>query len=112
MPRDVVNLRAMLKRRFLAGAGMLFFFFFFAAAPLFADDTGNIGLIFRGLAKTVGAAFQLPASLLQNSTKSFPLGLVAGALGGGLKTVMGTLSGAADMARGAAPYAKYMAFMI
>lgn len=81
----------------------------FYSPAAYAD---NIGLIFRGVAKTIGAALQLPISLLAGSTKQFPLGLVGGAVEGSVKAVAGTISGAADIARGAAPYAKYMVFFM
>ena len=77
--------------------------------PAYAD---SMGLIFRGAAKTVAAAFQIPAGMIQGSTQAFPLGLVAGAVTGTFKTIGGVLSGGLDMARGAAPYAKYMVFFM
>ena len=77
-----------------------------------AVSYANMGLVLRGLARTVTAAFEVPTQMLQGSTHAFPLGLVTGAVSGTMRTVAGTLLGAADMARGAAPYAKYMIFMI
>ena len=75
--------------------------------PAYAD---NVGLIFRGVAKTLFSAFEIPRSMLQDTTRvGFPFGLVTGVVGGSARTVFGTLSGAADIARGAAPYAKYAA---
>ena len=82
----------------------------FAFTPVAYAD--SIGLLFRGVAKTVGAVFQVPASMLAGSTQAFPLGLIGGAVGGSMKAVAGTISGAADIARGAAPYAKYMVFFM
>ena len=72
----------------------------------------SIGLIAQGLAKTVYAVFQLPVSILAGSTQSFPLGIVTGAVSGSVKAVTGTVMGAVDMARGAAPYAKYAVFAL
>lgn len=82
-----------------------------AIAPsIYAD---NIGLIGRGVMKTVSSAFSLPVIILQDSMRGyFPLGVVSGAFRGTYQTVTGTLSGAVDIARGAAPYAKYMVFFI
>lgn len=78
--------------------------------PAYAD---GIGLIFRGLAKTLFSVFEIPKSMLQDSTRVvFPFGLVTGAVGGSVKTVLGTLGGVVDIARGAAPYAKYGIFFI
>ena len=72
----------------------------------------SMGLLFRGVAKIVSAVFQVPASMLKGSTQSFPLGLITGAIGGTAKTLMGAVSGSMDIARGAAPYAKYALFAI
>lgn len=80
-------------------------------APQPAYAGGDIALALRGVAKTVGAAFQVPIGVLSNSTTAFPFGMVIGAIGGTAKAVSGTLSGAWDIARGAGPYAKYMIFL-
>lgn len=89
------------------------FLFFFTAAVFLAPSTAhaNPGLIFRGLAKTIYAVAQVPASMIQGSTQSFPLGIVTGAVAGTMKMTVGTVMGAVDMARGAAPYAKYAVFL-
>ncbi len=80
-----------------------------APQPAFAG--GDIGLALRGVFKTVGAAFQVPMGVLSNSTTAFPFGMVVGAVGGTMKAVSGTVSGAWDIARGAGPYAKYLIFL-
>lgn len=80
-----------------------------SAQPAYAD---NIALITRGVARTLFSAFQIPKEMLANAGNAFPLGLVAGALSGAMKTVVGTIMGAADIARGAAPYAKYAVFAL
>lgn len=77
--------------------------------PAYAN---NIALITRGVARTLFSAFQIPKEMLANSTNAFPLGLVGGAVSGAMKTVVGTVMGAADIARGAAPYAKYAIFAL
>jgi hypothetical protein len=82
---------------------------FFCTQPAYA----NSGLILRGLARTLGAVFQIPKSMIYESCRTtFPLGLVTGALEGTFQTVMGVAGGALDMAQGAAPYAKYMMFLM
>lgn len=78
-------------------------------SPVFADD---IGMVLGGTAKLVTTAFQAPFSMLSGSGSNFPFGLVGGLMQGTYSTIMGTLSGATDVARGAAPYAKYMVFFI
>ena len=78
------------------------------AVPAFA----SVDLIAQGLAKTLYAVFQLPASIVAGSVQSFPLGIVTGTIAGSMKMVMGTAMGAVDMARGAAPYAKYAALAL
>lgn len=89
------------------------FLLFFLTAVFLAPSTAhaNPGLIFRGLAKTVYAVAQVPANMIQGSAQSFPLGMVTGAVAGTMKMAVGTVMGAADMARGAAPYAKYAVFL-
>ena len=97
--------------RRVALLGMLFVFFCAVhPAPARADGTA---LIFRGVARTVFSVFEIPKSILQDSTRViFPLGIVTGAITGSVRTVVGTLGGALDIARGAAPYAKYALFFI
>jgi len=90
----------------------VFFLTNFLARPLYAGDSRNMALIFRGAAKTIFSAFQIPAYMLQGSTKMFPIGIAAGAVQGSVMAVAGTLSGALDIARGAAPYGKYALFFI
>lgn len=86
-------------------AGLLLF-------PGITYAADNIGLILRGVARTVSAAFELPRQVVAGGTQAFPLGLVSGALSGSMRTVAGALIGAVDMARGAAPYAKYAIFAL
>ncbi len=71
----------------------------------------SLGLIAQGLAKTVYAVFRVPADMMAGSTQAFPLGIVTGAVSGSMKAVAGTVMGGFDMARGAAPYAKYLVFL-
>ena len=73
----------------------------------------DVGLIFRGVGRTFISIFEIPRTILEHSTQViFPFGIVTGALSGTIRTVMGTLGGIADIATGAAPYAKYMVFFI
>lgn len=76
--------------------------------PAYAD---SMALITRGIARTLFSAFQIPKEMLAGAPHAFPLGLVAGTMNGVVKTVVGTVMGAADIARGAAPYAKYAVFL-
>ena len=72
----------------------------------------DVALIAQGLAKTLYAVAQVPASMLAGSTHAFPFGLITGAVTGTVKMAAGTVMGAADMARGTAPYAKYAIFAL
>ena len=95
-------------------SAFLFFFLSFSqmTIPAYAGDGRNLGLIFRGVAKTVGAVFEIPKAMLVDSTQvMFPFGLLTGAVNGTFRTVGGAVGGALDMARGAAPYAKYLIFL-
>ncbi len=76
--------------------------------PAYAQD--GIDLIFRGVGETLFSVMEIPQGMMQGAVRNgFPFGLVTGAVGGVVRTVMGTLQGGADIARGAAPYAKYAA---
>lgn len=79
------------------------------ARPCSAD---NIGLITRGLAKTLFSVFEIPRDMVANSGTAFPLGILGGAVRGTMKAVVGTIGGVGDIARGAAPYAKYAVFAL
>ena len=102
-------IKGTIRTRFAAVFLAVFFLMSAAAGPAHAQD--NIGLVFRGVAKTLVAAFQLPGSILTQSVQQFPLGLITGTVTGTFKMIAGTLSGGADIARGAAPYAKYLVFL-
>lgn len=71
----------------------------------------DVGIIAVGASKVVGGVLALPVEILKGSTQSFPLGILAGAVRGTFRTLGGVFGGAFDMARGAAPYAKYAAFV-
>ncbi len=74
--------------------------------PVYADD---IATITQGVARTLFSVFDLPKDMITGATNSFPLGLITGTITGTMKMVTGTVLGVADIARGAAPYAKYAA---
>lgn len=75
--------------------------------------SANPAMILRGVAKTVSAVFQIPAAMIVDSSRAvFPFGLISGAIRGTFRTVGGVFSGAVDMARGGAPYAKYAALAL
>ena len=71
----------------------------------------DAGIVVGGASKVVGGVFALPVEILKGSTQSFPFGILAGAVKGTFRTLGGVFGGAFDIARGAAPYAKYAAFV-
>ncbi len=82
------------------------------SSAVYAATGNDIALLFRGAARTLFSAFEIPRTILQNPGGTpFPLNIVTGTVAGSLKTVAGTVMGAADLARGAAPYAKYLVFL-
>lgn len=92
----------------------LLLFAFFLSLPCIpeAEARDNIGLIMRGVGRTLVSVFQLPVSILHDSVTSFPFGIITGTVKGTIRTVVGTVVGGIDIARGAAPYAKYMIFLL
>jgi hypothetical protein len=77
--------------------------------PVYADSTAYL---FRGLARTLATAFEIPKTVLGMTASSLsPVGLVEGVLSGTMKTVGGLLGASQDLVRGAAPYAKYAVFL-
>lgn len=72
----------------------------------------NVGKLASGTVKTVSSVFYIPTEILRDSQQvMFPFGIVTGTVKGAFKTVGGLLSGALDLACGAAPYAKYLVFL-
>jgi hypothetical protein len=99
----------LVKNKILVGCAFLVFFL----GPLAGTAHANNALILRGLARTVTSAFEIPKTMISHSRKVvFPVGIVTGAVEGSLRTVVGTVAGALDIAQGAAPYAKYMLFFV
>ena len=81
-----------------------------APAFLYAGDGENISYAARGAGKIFGSMFAIPKAMIQDSGHVlFPFGLVTGAVRGTVQTVTGVVGGTVDVARGAAPYAKYAA---
>ena len=77
---------------------------------VYADTGQDISYAAQGATQIVGSAFAIPKAMLQDSGHvMFPFGLVTGAIRGTVQTVTGILGGAMNVARGAAPYAKYAA---
>ncbi len=80
------------------------------ASPALAG--GNPGLILRGVARLVVSVFEVPKSMASQSARvAFPFGLATGAVEGALRMTAGTLAGTFDIAKGSAPYAKYLLFL-
>lgn len=82
------------------------------AGPLPAARADSVGYLARGVGKVLTSVFCIPADMIKDSGRvMFPFGLLTGAVKGTARTVGGLLSGATDIARGAAPYAKYLVFL-
>ena len=85
----------------------------FSSSPLLQADTAeNFGHISAGFTRVLGAGFQIPGYMI-HKTLSGPIGLgtVDGVLSGTYHAVRELSVGALQMAQGAAPYAKYLAFL-
>ncbi len=73
----------------------------------------SVGYIARGVGRTIGSVLEIPKSIIEDSTQIiFPLGIVTGTIKGATKMLVGTLGGVVDIARGAAPLAKYAVFFV
>ena len=104
----------MKKKTSLLVLGLSIFGFLLQPSLAYAGSNGqNISLLLRGAAKTIGAPLQIPANMMADSARvMFPFGLVTGAIKGTVKATTGLVSGAIDLARGGAPYAKYAALAL
>ena len=88
-------------------------FLFSAVPPGYAGTGNDIAYAMRGVGKIFGGVFAIPKAMLQDSGRvMFPFGIVTGAVRGTVQTVTGVLGGTFDIARGAAPYAKYAALAL
>ena len=69
-------------------------------------------LLFRGVGKALTAVLSIPVGMASGAAQGgFPFGMIGGAIKGTASAVGSTISGAFDLARGGAPYAKYAAFI-
>ena len=85
----------------------------FLTVFLVPEAYANVPLILRGLGKTLFSVFEIPRTIIGQSTAGlFPLSLVTGTVMGSVRMVMGTLGGAFDLVQGAAPFAKYALFLV
>jgi len=97
-----------LRRKFIFSLVLLSFFMVGRA-----EAGRNEALIVNGVAKTISSAFAIPFGILGGAAQNgFPFGLVTGAVQGTFSAVGKAVSGAADIARGGAPYAKYAALAL
>jgi len=71
----------------------------------------DASIIAGGASRIVSGVFALPIEILRGATQSFPFGILTGAIRGTAKTIGGVLGGTVQAASGAAPYAKYAAFI-
>ncbi len=100
-------------KKWLKISGTIFFLLFFwkANAAAHASDGDNLRHVLHGAGQTLFSSMEIPRTILRNSAP-FPFNIVTGAVAGTFRTVAGTVMGAAEMARGAAPYAKYAIFAL
>ena len=100
--------------KFLGFTGLILLSLFLRAEPpAYAADGDNIALVFRGVARTLFSVVEIPRTIIENpGGVPFPVNIVTGTVAGTVKTVAGTVLGAFDIARGAAPYAKYAIFAL
>ena len=85
----------------------------FAQASAYAGAGQDAAYVARGAGKFLGSVFAIPKAMLQDSGRvMFPFGLVTGAVRGTVQMVGGIVGGAADVAQGSAPYAKYAALAL
>ncbi len=94
---------------FTVFSALLFLIFIHQTPPAYAD---GLSLIARGVARTLFSVFELPRTMLSTALVAPPFGLLLGTLEGTIRATAGTLIGAVDIARGAAPYAKYAIFFV
>ena len=99
-----------MRKRNVAPCCLLVLAVFCGHSLVYADAGQDISYAAQGATQIVGSAFAIPKAMLQDSGHvMFPFGLVTGAIRGTVQTVTGILGGAMNVARGAAPYAKYAA---
>ena len=92
---------------------MLILSIFLFHTTAYADTGQDISYLMQGTGKVIGSVFAIPKAMFQDTCNTmFPFGLVTGAIRGTVQTVTGLLGGTFDLARGAAPYAKYAALAL
>ena len=69
-------------------------------------------LITRGVGRVISSAGQIPIAMYEDTKRYFPFGIITGIFRGSARMVIGTVAGAIDVARGAAPFAKYAVLLI
>ena len=90
----------------------LFSVMMLALAP-YALAKPTDALLFRGIGKAIVGVLSIPVGVATGAAQGgFPFGMIGGVLKGTASAVGSTVSGAFDLARGGAPYAKYAAFAI
>lgn len=87
-------------------------FFLSGTLSAYAENpVRDVSIVAAGAGKIVSGVFALPVEILRGATQSFPFGILVGAIRGTAKTIGGVLGGTVQAASGAAPYAKYAAFL-
>lgn len=85
---------------------------FFLSTQVRAENpVQDISNIAGGTGSVISGAFALPTEIVKGGVSSFPFGIIAGAIRGTFMTVGSVVSGVFSIAKGAAPYAKYAAFI-
>ncbi len=88
-------------------------FFAVSSSNLYANDGTNFAYIGRGFFRILTAVFELPKHVIEKTlTEPLIVGTVDGAVSGTVYAVSAVAKGTLDIARGVAPYAKYMVFFI
>lgn len=86
-------------------------FIFFPSSGHAENPARDASLIASGAGRIVSGVFSLPLEILKGATRSFPFGVLGGALRGTARLVGSVVGGSARAAQGAAPYAKYAALL-
>ncbi len=86
-------------------------FVLFCSQARAENPVRDVTTVAYGASQVAGGVLALPVEMLKGAAQSFPFGILAGALRGTVKTFGGVLGGAFNIAKGAAPYAKYAALL-
>src|SRR5690242_11494513 len=102
----------MTQQSFFRKIWLAFFLLFLWSAPVHAENpVQDASLVLSGAGQIVGGVLALPIEILRGGVQSFPFGIITGAIRGTFRTLGGVFGGAFSAAQGAAPYAKYAAFI-